>query len=286
MRWHEGELAVQRHTGVLDAAARVGRIIGDSLPAAAAAFLEQQPFLVTSTVAGDGSVTASILGGDPGFALARSETTIEVAPAWGHVDRVTSDIAETRRIGLLAIEPATRRRMRVNGDGATGGGILTITTREVYSNCPQYITPRRLASHGSEAPESIEATALALSQAAWIRRADTLFIASSHADAGADASHRGGPEGFVTVEGPTRISFPDYRGNNMFNTLGNLERNPHCGLLFVDFAAGATLQLSGRASIIWRGPESGSSPEVERRIEIDIDRVVESRHVVRLRELP
>lgn len=286
MRWHEGELAVQRRAGVLDAAARVGRIIGDSLPAAAAAFLEQQPFLVTATVAGDGTVTASILGGAPGFARAKSETTIEVTPAWGHVDRVASDVAETRRIGVLAIEPRTRRRMRANGDGATGGGILTITTQEVYSNCPQHITPRKLVPQIAETPQSIETTTLTPSQAAWLRRADTFFIASSHAGAGADASHRGGPEGFVTVDGLTRVSFPDYRGNNMFNTLGNLERDPRCGLLFVDFAAGATLQLSGRASILWRDPESGAPEDVERLIEIDIDRVVETRQAVRLRETP
>jgi hypothetical protein len=176
--------------------------------------------------------------------------------------------------------------MRVNGDGAVDGGILTITTHEVYSNCPQHITPRQLVPHRSEAPQSIEATALAPSQEAWLRRADTFFIASSHADAGADASHRGGPEGFVTIKGLTHISFPDYRGNNMFNTLGNLECSPRCGLLFVDFTAGATLQISGRASIIWRDPESRSSREVERLIEIDIDRVVETRQAVRLRELP
>ena len=78
--------------------------------------------------------------------------------------------------------------------------------------------------------------------------ADTFFIASAGPDRNLDASHRGGRPGFVRIDG-NRLCIPDYAGNNMYNTLGNLSVNPTTGLLFIDFDTGATLQLSGVASI-------------------------------------
>ena len=47
------------------------------------------------------------------------------------------------------------------------------------------------------------------------------------------------------------LEFPDYPGNNMFNTLGNLARHPRAGLLFVDFDSGDLLQLTARVGIQW-----------------------------------
>jgi predicted pyridoxine 5'-phosphate oxidase superfamily flavin-nucleotide-binding protein len=61
---------------------------------------------------------------------------------------------------------------------------------------------------------------------------------------------RGNP-GFVKILDDRRIALPDYNGNHMFNTLGNLVINPNAGLLFIDFDSGWTLQLTGRASIDW-----------------------------------
>ncbi|MDX2674978.1 pyridoxamine 5'-phosphate oxidase family protein [Streptomyces sp. NY05-11A] len=76
--------------------------------------------------------------------------------------------------------------------------------------------------------------------------ADTFFIAGHSPDHGADASHRGGEPGFVTVHGARRLSWPDYVGNSFYMTLGNLHLNGSCGLLFLDWEQGHTLQLTGR----------------------------------------
>lgn len=91
-----------------------------------------------------------------------------------------------------------------------------------------------------------------------------------------DASHWGGNPGFVQVSGD-RLRWPDYRGNAMFNTLGNLESYPRAGLLFPDFETGATLQLTGRASIDWDSAHAAASPGAERIVEFIIDEVVELR---------
>jgi hypothetical protein len=68
----------------------------------------------------------------------------------------------------------------------------------------------------------------------------------------------------VHVEGD-RLSWPDYPGNNMFNTLGNLVANPRCGLLFVDFDRGTTLQLRGSATV---------HGEAERYVSFDVSEVI------------
>jgi len=53
----------------------------------------------------------------------------------------------------------------------------------------------------------------------------------------------------VRVAGSRRLAIPDYAGNNLFNTLGNIVANPRVGLLFIGFESGRTLQLSGRATV-------------------------------------
>lgn len=226
---------MQRRAGVETMAGRVAKIVGADIPAVAAAFLAHQPFVVVATVSSSGATTASLL---IGRARATDPRHVVLTPVAGHLDRVRDDVASNGIIGMLAIELATRRRMRLNGHATWRGDELVIETGEVYSNCPQYITPRPFAPSTS-APASLE----------LIARADTFFLATSHPERGADASHRGGPPGFVQRRGPDELVWPDYPGNNMFNSLGNLLVNPHCGLLFVDFETGATLQLNGRAEV-------------------------------------
>jgi hypothetical protein len=111
-----------------------------------------------------------------------------------------------------------------------------------------------------------EGPAISAEAAALIRRADTFFIASAapaaldgsgRAAHGVDVSHRGGRPGFVHVtEEPhgTLLTVPDFLGNYMFNTVGNLMVNPRAGLLFVDFDTGNLLGLTGDTEVVWDGP--------------------------------
>lgn len=271
MRYHEGELEIQRRAGTSDLAARVSRIIGDSVPPVAAEFLAARPFVITATIEA-GHVVASIVTGEPGFARAESPRRVLVTPEGGDVNEILKNVAAGGDIGLLAIDFATKRRMRINGTAHVEGNAVAIDTREVYSNCPQYIRPREAhratGAHGTRRTSSM----LDDDQRALIAKAQTFFIASHHPVTGADASHRGGPAGFVTATAD-RISWPDFAGNNMFNTLGNLSVNPRCGLLFLDFERGTTLQVSGLASVI--GDE-------ERRVEVEVQRVTETQHAIAL----
>jgi hypothetical protein len=247
--YHAGELEAQERAGVRDLAGRVGRIIRPTIPPAAAGFLAARSFVVAATRGADGTVQASLLAGARGFAQATGEQSLTLRPTSGHVADVIEDLNATGVLGLMAIDFSTRRRMRANGRATVRDGVIELETREVYSNCPQYIHERPdavppLLTSGRVTGE------LSPAQRAFIECADTFFIASAHPDAGADASHRGGDPGFVHA-GPTHITWPDYSGNNMFNTLGNLIVDPRCGLLFVDFTSGETLRVEGRATVSW-----------------------------------
>jgi hypothetical protein len=61
----------------------------------------------------------------------------------------------------------------------------------------------------------------------------------------------------------------------MFQTLGNIERDPRVGLLFVDFDTGTTIQLTGRARILWERADFADLPGAERAVEVEPDEVVE-----------
>ena len=261
-RYHSGEREAQRRAGVGDLAEKVGRIIGPTIPTAAAAFLAQRTFIITATTSAGGDVHASILSGPAGFTAALDPSTIRLRPTAGDRETVIRDLRESASIGLLAIDFATRRRIRANGTAIVDGQDLVVSTREVYSNCPQYIHTRQELTLQDGAARRTDQ--LTQGQMALIAAANTFFIASSHPERGADASHRGGEPGFVSVT-PATVSWLDYPGNNMFNTLGNLLVHERCSLLFVDFQSGNVLRIDGRASIEWSEP---------RRIEIAIDGVL------------
>ena len=124
----------------------------------------------------------------------------------------------------------------------------------MYGNCRRYLQERIfIGNRETQAADKKGrvATTLSAAQQQQISHADTFFIATDNPERGADVSHKGGNPGFVRVLDEKRIAFPDYNGNSMFNTLGNVTVNPRAGLLFIDFDSGVTLQLTGRASIDW-----------------------------------
>ncbi|MES2462963.1 MAG: pyridoxamine 5'-phosphate oxidase family protein, partial [Armatimonadota bacterium] len=117
---------------------------------------------------------------------------------------------------------------------------------------------------------------LTSAQADWIEQSDTFFIASVHPEGGADASHRGGSPGFVRVDPDGRtILFPDYSGNAMFNTLGNIDATGKAGLLFINWQNGDLLHISGDARILWDDPRIHAFPGAERLVEVTVREAVE-----------
>lgn len=254
--FHSGELAVQQRMGQAETAGRVGRMIRADIPAVAAAFLAEQPMLVIAAADAAGRLWASELVGPPGFVHAVDAGTLAVDARPVAGDPLRDTVRGAARIGMIALQPQRRRRMRVNGTATPDGAGLRVVTDQVYSNCPKYISRRQVESYQPDVAQSPRrGTELDAGQQAAIAAADAFFTATADADGNADASHRGGNPGFLEVLSPTRLRWPDYRGNSMFMTLGNIEVNPRCGLLVPNWATGGALQLTGTAELIWE-PET------------------------------
>lgn len=273
--FHAGELAVQQRMGQAQIADRVGRMIRADIPAVAAAFLAEQPMVVIAAADDSGRLWASELAGPPGFVHAIDADTIAVNALPPTGDPLREALTRPARVGMIALQPQRRRRMRVNGAATAVDGGLLIVTDQVYSNCPKYISRRQLESYRPDVEPSPaqHGTELDARQQAAIAAADAFFVATADLEGNADASHRGGNPGFLQVLSPTRLRWPDYRGNSMFMTLGNIEVNPRCGILVPDWATGGTLQLTGTAELNWAPETFGTGAQCS--IDFTVTEVVE-----------
>jgi len=216
-------------------------------------FFGQLPFLAVGTLDETGAPAATLLTGEPGFVRSPDPRTLVIA---AHADDPTGRrLVEGAPVGLLGIELPTRRRNRANGritDADPGG--ITVSVDQSFGNCPQYIHVRDVAAEPVPPGRTETFDGLDAAARAQILTADTFFVATSSGGGvdhgGCDISHRGGPGGFVRIDGDV-LTIPDYRGNRFFNTLGNLLLEPRAALLFVDFAAGRMLHLQGIAEVLW-----------------------------------
>jgi predicted pyridoxine 5'-phosphate oxidase superfamily flavin-nucleotide-binding protein len=277
--FHAGELAVQARAGVRAQASKIGLGIRATIPEFVRELLRQQRVAVIASVDGEGRVWTSLLtaAGDLIEVLGPDSLRVHAWPAAG--DPLRDNAHPGAEVGILVIDFGTRRRVRMNGRLVPAPvGSLLVRTRQVYINCPKYIQRRVIdAPLDAPGPPTVAQPRHRLSpaQQRWIADADTFFIASFHPEAGADASHRGGNPGFVRVLSDGTLLFPDYAGNTMLNTLGNIAANPRVGLLFVDFERGAVLQLTGSAAIIWDDAQVREFAGAERLVRCSIDGAIE-----------
>ncbi|HMG23972.1 MAG TPA: pyridoxamine 5'-phosphate oxidase family protein [Kofleriaceae bacterium] len=267
--FHPGELEAQIRAG----GGSRGGAIRDAMPDQHRRFFAALPFVVVATIDPDpgdgrGGPVATVWTGAPGFVASPDPRTLQIAVALDPGDPASRAFVAGAPLGLLGIELATRRRNRANGViTATDPGGVVVAIRQSFGNCPQYIHPRevRAAAPGTAPAERF--AGLDPTAAAAIARADTFFVAtaarSDQPTGGVDVSHRGGPPGFVRIDGD-RLTIPDYAGNRYFNTLGNLVSDPRAALVFVDFARGDLLHVQGSVEIVWSGPEVRAVPGAER----------------------
>ncbi|MDN3022866.1 pyridoxamine 5'-phosphate oxidase family protein [Streptomyces sp. S.PB5] len=275
--YHAGSREVQDRVGVRESADHVGRSVGEGIKPVAAAFLGLQPLLVVGAAdPSTGRVWASPLSGAPGFVRATGPRRITVTGGVLPTDPLAPALATAGvSVGTIALDPRTRRRMRLNGRLRPSAGGFSVDAEQVFANCPKYLQRREsyetVAGRRSGTP--VRGAELTGGQAEFVSRADTFFVATVH-PGGADASHRGGNPGFVHVDSPRELSWRDYPGNAMFLTLGNLAADPRAGLLFLDWTTGTALQLTGEART-----EFGA----ERRVRFTVTEAVETPAALPLR---
>lgn len=121
-------------------------------------------------------------------------------------------------------------------------------------NCPKYLNKKDIvpsvlepALVSSKVPLPVEAINL-------LARADVFFISSAHGDLTMGTNHRGGSAGFCRVinndHTGTVLVYPEYSGNRLYQTLGNLQTTPKAGLVVPDFDSGDVLHLTGTTEIL------------------------------------
>jgi predicted pyridoxine 5'-phosphate oxidase superfamily flavin-nucleotide-binding protein len=277
--FHAGERALQQTVGLAEHMAQVGeQVLRDHMPLQHRVLFTQLPFVVVGSVDAAGQPTASILAAPPGFVGSPDERSLHIAARPQPADPLAANLHVGASLGMLGIEPHTRRRNRANGIvTALNDEGISLGVRQSFGNCPKYIQAREPVFDATRVAGPARISAGLDPQAVrLIEQADTFFIASAHSEAihqtadsaqrshGVDVSHRGGKPGFVRIDANGMLTVPDFRGNFFFNTLGNLLIHPQAGLLFIDFSNGDLLQIDVQAEIITHGAELASFVGAER----------------------
>ncbi len=105
--------------------------------------------------------------------------------------------------------------------------------------------------------------------AEFIAAQSFFFLATADPEGRPDCSYKGGPVGFARVAAPDLLIFPDYDGNGMFKSLGNVRANPHVGLLFISMGEQpARLRVNGRAEVVHDDPAIAEIPGAQLLIKV------------------
>lgn len=183
---------------------------------------------------------------------------------------------EGKMFSGLAIDLVTRKRVKIAGKMAaatlrhvdvetereeaaelpsdipkTQSQIQLVTKIEQsLGNCPKYLNQYLLKP--ALVTASIHSSGPSLSKEArtLIDRADMFFLSTSRATTDMDTNHRGGPPGFIRTISPTCIVYPEYSGNRLYQSLGNLQLNPRIGITVPDYETGDVLYTTGEAEIL------------------------------------
>lgn len=97
----------------------------------------------------------------------------------------------------------------------------------------------------------------------FVAHQEMLFIATADATGECDSSFRAGPPGFIQVLDDKNLAYPEYRGNGVLASLGNITENPHIGLLIMDFVHDVIgLHVNGTARIVEDREMRGAFPTI------------------------
>jgi hypothetical protein len=228
-------------------------------------FFPLLPYIVVGSVDSDGAMWATILAGAPGFLQLPGESTLRVKAKASRSDPARAGLSEGCTIGVLGIDLRSLGQTKLTGrvhkvDDET----FDVDVDQIYKANFRYIYLRnflleRNASVASAAVAEVSST-IGERARAMIQDASTVFIASfvelENGLRHVDVSNKTGRHGFVSIDNTGVVTIPGFSGGLYFQALGNVLVNPRCGLVFVDFASGDVLQLSGKAVVAFDSTEA------------------------------
>lgn len=279
--FHAGERSLHEKLDISERLHELGlRMIRDHMPDQHREFFASLSSVHIGALDSSGHPWAIMRIGWPGFMESADDKTLSISSSPLIGEPADLNLSVGAKVSVVGIEFETQRRNRLNATiDAVEGDTLSLHVDQSYGNCPKYIQIRTRTSAEpvqSNSPETT--TSLSEVDKAQITRADTLLIASRAAQlgddprAGVDINHRGGMPGFVSVLDDKTIQFPDYKGNNFYNTFGNIVTDNRVGLQFVDFETGTLLNLKGSAALI-EDINNGELPLMGRGLRISIDTI-------------
>ena len=289
--FHEGERSLHEKLEIEERQHELGlRMIRDHMPDQHRGFFAMLESIHIGALDADGHPWAIMRTGVTGFMASPDDKTLVISsrPLTGEPEDL--DFKVGAKASVVGIEFETQRRNRLNATiDAAEDGKLSFHVDQSYGNCPKYIQIRHKTPAGSTIPKTpVTTDALTDAGKNQITKADTLLIASRAAElgddprAGVDINHRGGMPGFVTVLDDKTIQFPDYKGNNFYNTYGNILTDNRVGLQFVDFETGASLIIKGTAELV-EDLNNGELPLMGRGLRITVQSVTRAEGALPIR---
>lgn len=288
--YHPGELVAQDKAGTRGAAAELaaGKRSALNFSSNHDAFIAAQSFAALASVdLSSELVWVTPLFGKAGDLTATSEQEIAISTNCIVNSNMLDFIKHGTPLSLLGIDLNRRIRHRINGVALLSSnevsGEVSLQVNEYSPNCPKYINRRDIIPAPNNTPilnkNAKAETRIELTDddKAFVQKMDTLWIGTYAPGAGADCNHRGGKPGFIRVVSPSIIEWPEYRGNGMFFTSGNLESYNRAGITLVDFDTGSIIQMTGRAIVDWQ--HDGSYEGASRKIIFHIEQLVRTDNV-------
>ncbi|TKA21995.1 hypothetical protein B0A50_08493 [Salinomyces thailandicus] len=282
LAWHDGE--EQMHKAMQVPSDRDNPSI-PALSPQLANHLQIAPLVAIGTLDKDGHPWTTLWGGQQDLARPLGGGVVGLkTPVAGKYDPVVEELvgkeangevvreeAEGRMVSGLTIDLETRKRVKMYGRMIAGALKsredevtdlretvaeiqLVVKVEQSLGNCPKYLNSKKILPAISR-PQLVDDQPFFSDQAlGLLAKADMFFLSSSNNKVDMDTNHRGGPPGFIRVasndESGAVICWPEYSGNRLYQTLGNLKVNPACGICVPDFETGDMLYLTGRTEIL------------------------------------
>ena len=250
-----GQLAVQKITKEEEIDKMRIPMLADCLHERSIPFLEYQILAFIGSQDSQGNLWSSLIVGERSFINVPSihEITFDLSKITSNKNDIFFNNIETNTtVGLLFHEAERRARYRAWGNVTKKDNLLSFNINMGYPSCPKHIQREVIELPKNSPtldPKTENGTILNASEKEWIVNAHTFFITTQTKTGDIESSHRGGNPGFVEILENGHLRVPDYLGNSMFSTLGNIYENPKAALLFIDYKTGQTLQLSGLAAL-------------------------------------
>lgn len=251
LKYHAGQRAVQEEARTVEVADGLADWVGPVTQ-----FAGEADLIVMAVTPNSGRLEFGVLSGPPPLVRALGPT--DDAPQLTEFELSEEASLPPGPVGGLAISMQTARRARFNGEVPAGNRPTVVVASEAFTNCRKYVVPSAIIGDdrffGPESRTTIDLADPAFAD--LIARAETAFLATVSPDGIPDVSHRGGPPGFLQLDAVLReIKWPEYVGDGMLKSAGNLRSTGIFTLLIPDFESGDAVEICGRGDYVNTRPE-------------------------------